>query len=222
MDDMKKRIIMVCWLFFIITGTLLFLINLVMTEYNIPDPPNYVTIVIEIVIGFFIAVLVYMITRKQQSDTEKREETRKTEEHQHYKERLFSELDRLVGLLSSVVDQYGDIRQKNAMIKNNSHAERSWVKLSSVNTMFNAPSHIRRNLDDLLSYLDAIIEGVNHGCLMIRDSKNFNSELAKQVKEFLDNDFFKKNNNEVIDKKSNELNNTLSQMISSIDNSQKE
>ncbi len=213
MDDLKKRIIMVCLLFFIITGTILFLVHLLMTEYNLPDPPNYVTIVIEIVVGVFIAVLVYMITRKQQSDSEKREKTRVLEEHQHYKERLLSELHTFIFRVDTAMIQFIKKEQKLHMFENINLAKINLHSLYQINSIFAIPSQIKSQCDDLLSFYNAIMNLIEREH-MIGEGIETRMTLAKDTEKLLEHEFFAKNNTKNLDEQLTKVKKQLSHNLS--------
>jgi len=214
MNDFQKRITKFSVLFFILTASILALIHFIMTEYKIPDPPNYVTIIVEIAIGFFIASLVYMITRKQQSDSEKREKERTLEEHQHYKERMLYELSTLVFRLDTAISQIGKEDQKRSMVLNLNDVKVNLEGLRQINSLFSTPTEIRSQCDDLLSYYHIMIVSAEQGEISESRIDSSRNGLVDYVKKFIENEFFSRENNEIIDKRLSDLQDQLTRIIS--------
>ncbi len=70
MEMFKINILLFIVIFFIITLCTIYLIQTLFVILNFNDLPNYVTIIVEINVGLFIAYLIYNISKKQQSKIE--------------------------------------------------------------------------------------------------------------------------------------------------------
>jgi len=214
MDDFQKRIIKVSFLFFIATGVAIFVVQVNMVEYRIPDPPNYITIIVEVAIGFFIATLVYMITKKQQSDSEKREKLRILEEHQYYKERLFGELSIFVSRADTAIHMYLKNIQRNNMLENINLARMNLQRLYQINSTFSIPPDITSKCDNVLAHYHSTLDIIDRQKGMEPFLKTSRTFLANSIQECLNENFFSENNNEKIEKNLTRLEDQLRQILS--------
>jgi len=145
-------------------------------------------------------------------------------EHQHYVERLSNEIQRLVGLVDTIsslhkrmIKNEGNnekiIPDLKAVELNRVHAEKSLERLRTINSIFNIPSQIRSECDEVLSAYEAFLENVEHRCLSLNSSEQLNAVYAKQAQSFFKKSFFQKNSTDTINENLRKIEELISRII---------
>jgi len=96
-----------------------------------------------------------------------------------------------------------------------SRAQRSVVKLVTINSDFNIPSDIRSEVDEILSRYDSYLENIEHKCIPFISMGNVFREEASKVRNLVGGDFMRKNNNDFIKEKLQKIEQQLSKIIGS-------
>jgi len=167
-------------------------------------------------IAIFIAIKLYEIGK-----------SRELQEHQHYKERLTYEIQRLIFFVDTIAENYRSIiknpdqenvaNNKRHAQFNRSRAEKNLERLKTINSVFNIPPEIRSKFDNILSAYESVLEAVEHGYIRSEGIIDLNKEYAKTLQDFFTKHFFQERNNEQIDINLQKINESLTRIISKND-----